>query len=225
MLVTIAGDLGSGKTFVATVIACILARHGRLIVPNYILRLENVQPFDLNTFLAGRYFHCCVILDEAYVYLESRISTSNLNRAMSHIVFQSRKRDCDVIVTVQLNDTIDLRFRELSQVYVLAQHRTNRFVYDIYRRMPDRTTKHFMKSIPLRKAEALFNLYDTTQVIQTDNVIPLAHVFSREEVQDVAERFCAESEKRTKTAITGFLRLNGFPLTLADSIYYLVGGK
>lgn len=61
-------------------------------------------------------------LQELYTWLESRASSSLLNRYCSYFIFQSRKRRVDVMGDAQLGSTIDLRFYELAHVIGLARN-------------------------------------------------------------------------------------------------------
>lgn len=61
-------------------------------------------------------------LQELYTWLESRASSSLLNRYCSYFIFQSRKRRVDVMGDAQLGSTIDLRFYELAHIIGLARN-------------------------------------------------------------------------------------------------------
>ena len=57
-----------------------------------------------------------VIIDEAYLWVDSRTSQSGYNKLMTYFMFQSRKRDVDLYVTTQQFENVDLRLRRNAQV-------------------------------------------------------------------------------------------------------------
>jgi len=111
------------------------------------------------------YKKCKVIIDEAYAYLESRVSMSKLNLYMSYILFQSRKRGIDIIVTAQLAGTIDHRFIDLSDTMIGAKQVRDGFLYII---TDGRTTQ--FKKIKFADAERIWGRYDTTEVVLPPNI-------------------------------------------------------
>src|SRR5574340_1021688 len=62
-----------------------------------------------------------VIIDEAYLWLDSRTSSSKTNRTVSYLILQSRKRGFDVLYTAQVKSSVDLRLRELSEIWVYCE--------------------------------------------------------------------------------------------------------
>jgi hypothetical protein len=122
---------------------------------------------DANTHLLelGQLFHlpykkCKVVLDEGTVYLENRVSMSKLNLYLSYVLFQSRKRGIDIIITAQLANTIDSRFINLADIIILCQQTKEGFNYFVSNGQIIR--KMF---IPYKEAMKLFDSYDTGQVI------------------------------------------------------------
>jgi hypothetical protein len=131
MLITVLGNLGSGKTLFLV----INAYYSKLpIVSNFALDFGNreIIPFDLNKFLRKDYSDCIILMDEAYNYLESRISATERNRIMSYFLFQSRKKNVLLYITAQLFSTLDRRYRELSDLIVVASNMDEYFLYTIY---------------------------------------------------------------------------------------------
>jgi hypothetical protein len=160
MLVLIEGTYGSGKTLLATKAAL---SSDVPVLSNFKLNVPLYEPLDLSE-LADIKRKCLVILDEAYVYLESRTSGRDVNRYMSYMLFQSRKRGIDFILTEQLNTTIDVRYRDMTDLTIRAKRHGDDFTYSIYH--PGEVyggTWVLTKKL----AEKLFPLYDTTETVET----------------------------------------------------------
>ncbi|MFW9949622.1 MAG: AAA family ATPase [Candidatus Thorarchaeota archaeon] len=167
MLVAILGNLGSGKTLLSV----INAYYSNLpIVSNFFIDFSNreIESFDLDRFLRADYQNCIILLDEAYNYLESRISGSELNRVMSYILFQFRKKNVTMYFTAQLFSTIDRRYRELCDMIIVAKSRDptkkENFSYTITNFL---ITKKFV--LDYEKASEFFTMYDTKEVILNHN--------------------------------------------------------
>lgn len=149
--------MGSGKTLLTTDMALTSKKP---VIANYDIESDNVYPLELGELLHLPYDRCLLILDEAYAYLESRVSMSKLNRYMSYILFQSRKRGIDIVITAQLSGTIDNRFLDLADMFVVCKQTKEGFLYAFSN---GRATT--IKKMSFSKASQIWNKYDTTQVI------------------------------------------------------------
>lgn len=132
MLIT--GNVREGKTMLEVYFAWKLHNQG-LNVPiycNHTIKYPEAKRVDVSELLdlegLGSGLMC---MDEAYAWLESRVSSSNLNRYVSYFIFQSGKRGVDVIATSQLGSAIDLRFYDLAHIIVLTRNDVvnERFTY------------------------------------------------------------------------------------------------
>lgn len=74
-----------------------------------------VTTFDTDYFVAHVLDHemedCILLLDEAYLYIDSRSGQSKMNKLFSYFVAQTRKRGVEMYVCVQHIDLIDKRLR------------------------------------------------------------------------------------------------------------------
>jgi len=149
--------MGSGKTLLATDFAL---SSKTPVLANYKIESKNVALLDIGNLLHLPYNKCKVILDECYAYLESRMSMSKLNLYMSYILFQSRKRGIDFILTAQLASSIDNRFIQLADIIIVAQREKDGFKYYV-------TNNEIVKifKITFVNAEKIWCRYDTSEVI------------------------------------------------------------
>lgn len=159
MLILIIGARGSGKTLFASYIA---SKSKRDIYANYRLNLPKFKPLEVIDLL-DLPNDVDVIIDEGYTWLESRISGSHLNRYLSYIVFQIRKRLIDVYVTAQMFSSIDVRFREQSDVIVKCERYGEAFHYSIYWLDSD-VQRRF--ELSYEDAKKYFEVYDTYEIIE-----------------------------------------------------------
>lgn len=159
MLILVIGARGSGKTLFTTFIAC---KSKREIYANYRIFLKNYKPLEIIDLLELPN-DIDVIIDEGYTWLESRVSGSHLNRYLSYIVFQIRKRLIDVYVTAQMFSSIDVRFREQADIIVKCERVGDDFVYDILW-VDTFQTRKFMLSY--EDAKKYFDKYDTFEIIE-----------------------------------------------------------
>ena len=166
-LVNMTGSVGSGKTLFAT--AAVLMDKDRPIYANYKIKSDNYRELLPETLLNAEMTGSNVVIDEAYIWLESRLSGKPMNLYLSYILFQSRKRNMDMYLTDQILGTIDLRFRELTDYEVKCKSVPNAknpkgFFYKII----DRTgfkPNSFTMYLPIEKAAKYFNFYDSWELI------------------------------------------------------------
>ncbi|MFO7677199.1 MAG: hypothetical protein R6V50_02280 [Thermoplasmatota archaeon] len=154
------GDFGSGKTLLATYFA---TKFDGSVYANYKIEIENynhLKPIHLNQ-LNER---SLIIIDEAYTWLESRVSMRELNRYLSYILFQSRKRELDFLLTLQMISTVDIRFREMADYFILAEAVQNGYRYMMVKNTW-RNVKPIIFYLPENKAKKIYDIYDTFEKI------------------------------------------------------------
>lgn len=167
-LTIIIGRLGSGKTLLMTYLAFINQK--RKIYSNYSLyfnrELWNIKDFDLSILLNKGKDISLVLIDEAYNYFEARLSNSIDNILGSDVLFQSRKKGMDIYLTLQELRTIDVRFRELSDIFIECLgyiEKYNCYKYRIYTE-----NSNSVLILPYEIYRIIYNLYDTYEVVISD---------------------------------------------------------
>jgi len=159
MLTIVYGALGSGKTLLLAIIS---KYANRKIVSNFKLHVP-YEEFSLQKFVNAEYENCIILLDEGYVYLESRLSMTKKNRASSYVLFQSRKKNVNLYITVQLISTIDIRYRTLTDAWILCEGLTKKGYK--YTFMDGTTGIRRSTYLPLEKAKLFYSIYDTNEII------------------------------------------------------------
>lgn len=182
--IVICGNTGSGKTLLSTILAYFSEKK---IISNYHLKLIQFEELDLHKFLRQEYENCDIFLDEGYVYLESRISNSFENRASTYILFQSRKKDVDIYITVQYFNSIDIRYRSMVNIVVFCQELSNCYKYIFYNRDLDKT---IVKYVAKQIAKYFYKFYDTYEIIQDKRM--LEAIKTQDEKNDDVEQYAMD---------------------------------
>lgn len=223
----IVGDVGTGKTVLATALA---VRNDKAIISNYPIEDARYQPL-VPSMLMNLSYPATVVLDEAYVYLESRVPGKELPRYLSYVLFQSRKRQLSFILTAQVFGSVDLRFRELSDFIIVADKHPRGFVYDIIKNSPAKGYPRRRVLLPFPYAEKhLFQLYDTMQVIDPSADLKYAAETDKSrllpEIEDIAKDMLKRARGPiTKAAIEDYCLEKGLPRAYRDMIYNRIKRK
>lgn len=112
-------DKTRAETYVSAAIRAIRQEVEELppvkIVTNTYINIEGAVKFDTDYFVQHvqdqEMENCILILDEAYLYMDSRSGQSKMNKLFSYFIAQTRKRDVDMFVAVQHIDLVDKRLR------------------------------------------------------------------------------------------------------------------
>jgi len=164
MLIDICGNLGSGKTLLGVIMLQNARKKGFKIYSN--IKVKNATLLSLEDFLKFNFEPKSVILlDEIYILAESRLSHSDSNLIISHLIFQSRKRELYIIATSQLRRAVDVRLRDLADVIIYAERKNRDFHYLVFY---GNEVRSFI--LPYKIAKEYFSLYDTKEIVE-DEVI------------------------------------------------------
>lgn len=217
MLIVVHGGLGSGKTLLLSAIAKYSKDH---IVSNFHLN-RDYEEFSLNKFVNAEYENCIILMDEAYVYLESRLSMSKVNRASSYILFQSRKKNVRMYLTVQMVSTLDVRFRSLTDLWIYCEGLTERgYKYVLIDNMTGATRTTYL---PLSSAEKIYPIYDTNEVvspnIESTNFMAQDELknFVMDRVNEIRKHY--GNRKITKNIVKKWYFEHGYPTSTIEMVY------
>lgn len=180
----ILGRKGMGKTIFLTREA---VNSNRGAWANYKLHIDNFKPLSISDLL-NLPINIGIYVDEAYTWLESRISGSVLNRYMSYIIFQLRKTYCDMFLSAQKFSTLDVRVRLEADKIVKCKRKDNGirpkdkledgknelgievpyyYFWDYeYTILDTESWKKRTYVMKYEKATQYFDLYDTREVIE-----------------------------------------------------------
>lgn len=114
----ISGDIGSGKSLLCCYFAMVGHSMDKTIYSNLHFKFpyQKLLLEELVDLKTGEIIldlqDAVVIIDEAYLWLESRLSTSKRNRIISYFLLQSRKRNLDVFLVAHSPHQLDKRARQ-----------------------------------------------------------------------------------------------------------------
>lgn len=160
MLIIVLGNLGTGKTLLLTYLSTKIKRK---IYSNYELIIENYVKLEIESLL-NLPNNIDVFLDEAYTWLESRVSGKALNRYLSYILLQSRKRTLDIYCTAQLFSTLDKRFREKADIIIKCEKIKDKGYKYHFFNMNKYSQKVLL--LPFEKAKKYYKYYDTNEIVE-----------------------------------------------------------
>jgi len=200
------------------------------IYSNYPIYVDNYRELTMDELLnpSGP---GVVILDEAYLYIESRTSGKGSNRIWSRILFQSRKDDRDIWIIAQLLSSVDVRFREMAEYIILCERLPGNtrlpltgFRYTIAR-ITNKGIKKNVKYKALHEVEPFFHLYDTKyKVTEQDQELIAATADSADlypavnaEVKEILGKY--DIWKISKGFCKDWCREKGLTMKHAEMIY------
>ena len=176
MIIGIIGEMGSGKTLSAVYLASILKQRGYYIISNmknFLLNDDLLTNPDMLKELDAKKKYL-IIIDEIYVYADSRRSASKKNLLLSYLIFQSRKRNLDIIYTEQKFTSVDIRIRNLTNLFILPHYYgiINNYIllqWDIAKNIEQNKYIIPDKKIKLKLNPKIFDLYNTYEIIDFEN--------------------------------------------------------
>lgn len=222
MLGSVTGPLGSGKTLFLSLLGY-LEEENRDIYANFTLRLDNVNRIGIEDL--ERIEQGLLLIDEGYMWMDSRLSNSEMNRYLSRFIFKSRKRGLDIFISSQLHGALDLRFRHLEDIRVHClgtDKKESHFKYVI-----EGWGDYKAFKFPMERAKIVFPLFDTTEYPdeETSKFAPEQY---NERVDDLVEKAKKELEgsRLSKGIIKDWLREKGITDSkLQDGVYYRIKRK
>lgn len=220
-LIHLVGDVGSGKTLFATHLA---KNDSRPVYANYKIKIKRHHELKPEM-LSHLNESSLVIMDEAYRWLESRLSSRNLNLYLSYILFQSRKRGLDIVLTDQLEGTIDTRFRQMTNYEIQCQAIEVGFHYTIFKLSRFQVYQPISMIMPFETAEKLYPLFDSWEFLPINEDLVFNVTEDKKTLMQDIDKIVAGLLKKadakvyTKGIIADICLRNEYPKSYIDLIY------
>lgn len=131
MIVGIEGNIGDGKTLAMTKFAKDeYVDLGKTIFANYRLKQIPYEPlvFEeiMKRVIAGQpfqFFNAALFADEIHLWLDSRVSSSKMNRFLSYFLLQTGKLDVNLYYTTQDFGQVDKRLRHRTDIGITVKRK------------------------------------------------------------------------------------------------------
>lgn len=228
MLTLILGKMGSGKTLLLSFIGSKIT--DKKIYSNFTLKLKNYVELKAYN-LIKLPSNIEVFLDEGYTWLESRVSARDLNRYLSYMLFQSRKKDTNYYITAQMLSSIDKRFKQMADYLILCERKGSMdnpkgFKYDVIDINNETSFKTFFS---IEKAKEIYDIYDTTEVVQPFNTSSMEYNILKDDTQEllkVCQKIAREIKPKIKKITHNNLKLcllqNGIDKAFEPMVYAIL---
>lgn len=228
-LIHVLGRRGRGKTLRAVADA---VREDVPVYSNFkinIPRWEPITPVKLYTLRKPS----LIIIDEAYIWMDSRRSLLPLSTILSWILNQSRKRKMDIIVTNQLDRATDVRWREQADYNIYCKkvrQDDGRFAFKYIVEEQDdekQVMRRQIQTLSADQAEKLYPIYDTDEIVEPLNpdVLDALVTDPRELMPKVDEVANAIMERAPKVKVTdawvrNYCHRNGYGTKVFGALLY-----
>jgi GR25 family glycosyltransferase involved in LPS biosynthesis len=246
----ILGRKGMGKTIFLTRDA---VNSNREVWANYKINIDTFNPLSIADLL-NLPINTGIYIDEAYTWLESRISGSVLNRYISYIIFQLRKTYCDMFLTAQKFSTLDLRVRLEADKIVKCKRKDNGvrptdklkdgknelgievpyyYFWDYqYSILDTETWKTRTYVMSYENASKYFDLYDTREIIEPAYKEQMELELLKDNPSklldkcvDVADEIINDINEITRDTVRIALMKNGFSPAYEQFVYNILKEK
>ncbi len=180
MIVGIIGKRGCGKTITMAKTVVDMLDKGKTIYTNFHINKKGIKKKYHNkinlldsaffkNYKDFKLYNCALFLDEIYVYIDSRTSSSKRNRLWSYFINQTRKRDVDLYFTTQFFRQVELRLRENTEYFIFPQIIKQANSILIYNKIYSYGDS--LKRIGNERfiGNDYFNVYDTDEIISFDD--------------------------------------------------------
>jgi hypothetical protein len=171
MSVVIDGDAGCGKTALLT---WILGTSNVEVFANYDLGFDH-KTIDIEIMFKDSENSRIFGIDEAQSFVDCRKSMSGLNILFSYATAQRRKTMTVIAMTVPDINMLELRSRQMCDVYINAQRIRNKFIYEINNL---RANKTIHKTVKIEDFGPVFALYKTHSVILNSNELKELKIYN-----------------------------------------------
>jgi len=227
---------GSGKTLDMTFVNITHFQQYQYMRANYLIRgMNNYVPLELEDL--GQIKEPTVVsIDEAYVWADARNAMDAINIYLSYHLFQGRKRGIGFLVSTQIAESVDVRFRLMANVLIVCERRGDRFHYQPHVIQVKNRRRTIRKITPysysLQNASYIFPYYDTFEIVESSELREAnAKVMSPERrkarTKEIVEAIFKSEEygnqsKITRPNVRAFLFNEGFAMSFEDDAYYAI---
>lgn len=193
------GDLGSGKTLSMI----LLAAKMKITYPQIQIyaNMKGIKGGIVDGFIGDMITNFeklddttpkLVLLDELYLYLNSRNASTSFNKIFSQMIFQSRKKNISIIYTSPRSMAVDPNLRDITGTFINPYYsRTNDVLtwwyLDPYTALPNG------KVVKWEKASVLFPFFDTMEYISIFDILTMQKI----ETKKVKDRISKVARDRT----------------------------
>jgi hypothetical protein len=180
VIVGIVGKQGRGKTLLMTALGYIASRYGSFYL-RYLIAKEHYNVFNHKTIYANYKLKFpfnpvgsieamddmkkgTALLDELYLWCDSRASMSGVNKAVNNIAHAARKKEMDILYTSHSWGKVDKRIRHITDL-ILAPDidiRTGVITVNVIDAVEN--TCKILNKFKL-SGSLFFNMYDTTEEV------------------------------------------------------------
>lgn len=225
--ILICGGIGTGKTLLMTLMAL---DDDRDVYANYhidIPRYHKLSPARLEKLQRT----ALILIDEGYIWMESRTSSSMSNRFWTYVVFQSRKRTIDLVTTCQMYSSLDVRFRTMADYVIEAEKTEEGFQYTVYQGGRDlETSKNVAPigsfGIDFDLAREIYPHYDTMELVSPIDTFMTAGIESDpEEINELVDQIVGELRQEIsgiqlrRFHVEDFCLKHGYPAKYAKFVW------
>ena len=225
--ILVVGGIGTGKTLLMTFMAL---DDERDVYANYqinIPRFHKLSPAKLERVQKS----ALILIDEGYIWMESRTSSSMSNRFWTYVVFQSRKRTIDMVTTCQMYSSLDIRFRTMADWVIEAEKDERGFRYTVYQGGRDLETSRYVEpigtfGIDFELAKEIYPIYDTMELVSPIDSFMTAGIESDpEEINELVDTIVAELQQEIRGVqlrrfhVEDFCLKHGYPAKYAKFVW------
>lgn len=115
-----------------------------------------------------------LLLDEMHIWIDSRSSMKQKNKAITYFILQTRKRNVRLLYTTQHLHQVDKRLRDTTDVIVFCRNISNRTSTVRDKNVPTYIINEFVyqwredmkPKMKVIHANPVYDLYDTTEMVE-----------------------------------------------------------
>lgn len=170
MIIAFIGNMGSGKTLSMVRHAYKKYRKGFTIYSNIKLNFP-YKEYDLQMIMDyaqnGKTFYKAIfLLDEAHIFLDSRMSASKRNRILTYFILQTRKADIELCYTTQNFMQVDIRLRNQTDDIIECYKKPYKDKLMILNRHNIIRMEGILQHIYFFEANNIYPLYNTLEIVK-----------------------------------------------------------